>query len=337
MTAHPPAYASPGRTYLKSLAIAPPMIKTPVTLILGAGASKPYGFPTGKELIDDIANLHDKPQTDLPGWIGGKDNTFDLDLNRLWELAKRLKFSDPISIDDFLKHNRHLLDIGKTAIACHIAYSEKPRKLREPNYNSGEHNPDHWYPELWHRLIDGLTEPDQIADNALTIITFNYDRSLEHYLFHNIGNHFHGLKTEDIANLAASIPVYHVHGTIAPHPYYNTEGVSFAKAKAPGVIHKSKQHIHVIHEKKPDTVLQQACNALLHSDNIGCLGFGFHLENTMLLGMDSLPSGIEPINATAYNLTQRECARIKETTGVAINFTESEYRCLDFLRNTSVL
>ena len=33
------------------------MIERPTVLILGAGASKPYGFPTGEKLLRDIVDI----------------------------------------------------------------------------------------------------------------------------------------------------------------------------------------------------------------------------------------------------------------------------------------
>jgi len=40
------------------------MITKPTVLVIGAGASKPYGFPTGQELRDYILELAN-PEADL--------------------------------------------------------------------------------------------------------------------------------------------------------------------------------------------------------------------------------------------------------------------------------
>ena len=38
------------------------MINIPVVLVLGAGASQPYGLPLGEDLVHDILNLPSPPQ-----------------------------------------------------------------------------------------------------------------------------------------------------------------------------------------------------------------------------------------------------------------------------------
>jgi hypothetical protein len=83
----------------------------PDLFIIGAGASVPYGFPTGQELFDDIRNLgYNFRNRNAPG------NFIDGDFDRLYknsginpECTKKamyefscvIKKSTMISIDDF--------------------------------------------------------------------------------------------------------------------------------------------------------------------------------------------------------------------------------------------
>ncbi|MCZ6701457.1 MAG: hypothetical protein O6940_00280, partial [Ignavibacteria bacterium] len=77
------------------------------------------------------------------------------------------------SIDLFLTIQREHSEIGKKAIYLFILDSEVKSKKRGRKKD--------WYTTLFGLMISGITHPDSIEqfnDNNITIITFNYDRSL---------------------------------------------------------------------------------------------------------------------------------------------------------------
>lgn len=99
------------------------MVRKNIVLILGAGASKDYGFPLGIDLLNRIKlntkadlyfsnpNSEDKPND---GFVKLCNSGFDS------ELVKRFhgKLNSPIdSIDLFLELNPKLLELGKCAIS----------------------------------------------------------------------------------------------------------------------------------------------------------------------------------------------------------------------------
>ena len=53
------------------------MIDTPVVLVLGAGASRPYGFPLGTELREDALQ---PPERDLPTALSGIHDALTMQL-----------------------------------------------------------------------------------------------------------------------------------------------------------------------------------------------------------------------------------------------------------------
>ena len=79
-------------------------------LILGAGASAPYGFPTGQALIDWICG-------EFVGVAGG----LGVGEVEVKQFVSRLRRSGANSIDLFLEHNPDLQRTGKIAIAYAIA------------------------------------------------------------------------------------------------------------------------------------------------------------------------------------------------------------------------
>jgi hypothetical protein len=79
-------------------------------IILGAGASKPFGYPVGRELKGDIVKLNDVPLHDH-GFTHDQYQGF----------AQRLKRSNIGSVDAFIEKYPKYQDIGTAAIALALA------------------------------------------------------------------------------------------------------------------------------------------------------------------------------------------------------------------------
>jgi hypothetical protein len=85
----------------------------------------------------------------------------------------RLQTVYPLLIDHFLAWNESLRPIGKLLIAAVILECEAKRSVRDGG----------WYRFLVHKLVYGCSESADILRNNVRFITFNYDASLENYLF----------------------------------------------------------------------------------------------------------------------------------------------------------
>ena len=138
------------------------MIEKETLIILGAGASKPYGFPLGSELRDSVIRKKDNMWAYARALnMGFSDDEYD-------DFTIELSHSGFSSVDAFLENNDKWLSIGKSAIALDLLGSEHSCKknLFPP------HQPlDHWYEALWSRL----RAPSWAAfkKNPVTIVTFN--------------------------------------------------------------------------------------------------------------------------------------------------------------------
>ena len=155
------------------------MITTPIVLILGAGASAPYGFPIGDRLRKLIlANLtHTSRKIIQPivelGFTAQEIDTFRQAFDK----------SQQPSIDAFLEHRSDdYMEIGKLAIAATLIPFEREHLLLDQSSNDANHVflGDPWYQYLIERLT--TKDPDHFRNHKLSIITFNYDRSLEYSL-----------------------------------------------------------------------------------------------------------------------------------------------------------
>lgn len=98
------------------------------------------------------------------------------------------------------------MDIGKTAISIIFYKLEQDNPIKENN----------WYDILWSYMNDKAASVDKFGDNKIAIITYNYERSLEYYLFRSIQS-LYGSESENITNIKtqlSKIKVIHLHGQI---------------------------------------------------------------------------------------------------------------------------
>ncbi|TAG74566.1 MAG: hypothetical protein EAZ24_10975 [Burkholderiales bacterium] len=254
-------------------------------LVLGAGASMPYGYMSGatlrQKLIDEstfrsLLEAKLMSSTDVRGF------------------CETFRYSGMSSIDAFLsRRGRDLVPestntfekIGKLGIALalrqHATFGALFHRWIDASSDRIDKD-DNWYEYLWARLTDGLPKSgiQSFGDNRLTVITFNYDTSLEQYLFTALKNSY-GL-TDDVAlDLLNKIPILHVYGRLAfdqvdriPNPLlYGVGGLGMAT--------KDAEQLRVMDENRlSDDALRERCfRYFLEADRIVFLGFSFDSVN----------------------------------------------------------
>lgn len=258
------------------------MITVPTTLVLGAGASVPYGFPSGYELRKKLCDFGDIRRMSPYGY----------DERDLKIFCDTFLKSGMHSIDAFLARrgnekvgsltNMTFADIGKAAIAYCLINCERPEVL---------HNfiDDHWYSYLWSFMNDSL---ESFGQNKLKIITFNYDRSLEFYLLTALQNSF-GISEEVAAQHLKKIPIIHAYGKLAELTGLaeaSMESRTYrAEAENSAYISAAVRGIRVIDESRDDdAVFEQAYSYLSDAQKICFLGFGFDETNFRRLRVEQL-------------------------------------------------
>jgi len=100
------------------------MIENKTVLVLGAGASVPFGFPTGQGLKDQVCaqTLQYPEKIQLLETLG-------FDKNKIARFRTALENSGRSSVDAFLEYREDFLDIGKTAISATLLPFEKTTGL----------------------------------------------------------------------------------------------------------------------------------------------------------------------------------------------------------------
>lgn len=274
------------------------MITQQTVFVFGAGVSMPYGFPSGKALVSHIYSAATmKPLHGLEGGEGPNLNDIGVMLQEEFGKDEVLKFgeelylSQQISIDAFLEHRPEFMKIGKTAIALCIARKEKLDSLL-----SMEVREKGCYQYLSQKMN---TSWATFVENKVSFITFNYDRSLEQYLFTSL-KHSYGKSDEECAALINQIPIVHVHGSLGPLPWQSSErGIPYDNKYVPYAPHPNQKMVFsgLYRERMRDSIIvisesqdrspefERAIELLAQPAMIFFLGFGYHPTNIRRLRM----------------------------------------------------
>jgi hypothetical protein len=107
--------------------------------------------------------------------------TLARDPGLLEQLAEALEKSLAPSVDRFLEENGQYEEIGKLAIAATLTPYETYDAFKSQRVFTTQEDA-RWYEYLFHLMVEG----GHFQDNKLSILTFNYDRSLEACFFRQL-------------------------------------------------------------------------------------------------------------------------------------------------------
>jgi hypothetical protein len=291
------------------------MFNSKTVIVVGAGASHEAGLPTGHELKKRIAELLDIRFGYNPLRIGAPEPTGDdlikdalreycrqlnptspVDINPYVNAAWRIRDATPlfISIDNFIDQhsgNKEIELCGKLAIARSILeaemnsmmYYNKMKGLEKIDFKSLENT---WYASFMKLLTENCRIGDiQKSLSSLTLIVFNYDRCIEHFLFHSLQNCY-GLSDNDAAEHLNNIRIYHPYGIVGYLPWQKAGNlIDFGGKPHPSGLLTLAEQIKTFSEgtdPKSSELLairQKICEA----DIIIFIGFAFHNTNIDLL------------------------------------------------------
>jgi hypothetical protein len=212
-------------------------------------------------------------------------------------------------VDAFLERRPNFLGVGKLAIAYCLIPFENEAQLYQPNSSRG----GDWYEYLSVKLNASF---DEFGQNKLAIITFNYDRSLEHYLLTSLQN-LHGRTFDECAKTLAEIPIIHVYGQLGKRPYpqpechlYQPDRERFA------YVARAAAGITLLHEEISE--LEEARNLLVAATKVCFLGFSFHPLNVSRLAIDTRNAGSKGVFGTAHGLIGSELTDVERKVQLAL-------------------
>lgn len=311
------------------------MISIPTVLVLGAGASFPYGYPSGSQLIDNIIQRLGGRGTYTPNYFA---ELLELKFpeEHIHDFITHLRRSKVRSIDDFLDHRKEFREIGKIAIAQAIIGCEQGNPEIDPLFNVSTGAPnsllERWYP----LLLDAMScSADTLCDNRLSIVTFNYDRSLEHFLHLSWISKYGPAASPKIIAAIKHLNIVHVHGKLGDLPWEGGKNPrDYGTRKNLEELKNSGELISILYEgDRQSAEFERARERLEQAERVLFLGFGYHKSNLKRLGVRNLDPNRKYILGTRYQVENLEANnKAKEWDALRHLPKVPNVRIHDFLR-----
>jgi len=250
------------------------------------------------------------------------------------EFREHLKYSGAGSVDRFLESRPEFLEVGKAAIACAMIPLENPIRI------FGEHSdarPQPWMEYLWRHLY---ARWEAFPENRLSVVTFNYDRSLEFYLSTCI-QHTHKLSPEEAVKAVRDLGVVHVYGDLGSLERGDPGFRAYDTGLIAATLDKARKRLKVIPEERAadDLEFSRAKAMLKQAQRIYFLGFGFDRENLLRIKPSERVSA--ELAGSAFGLSEKERIAAEELLGDWEGTHQKrrlvEADCLGFLREKALL
>jgi hypothetical protein len=314
------------------------MIDRRTVFVLGAGASVPYGFPVGSELVDRVCEHLGEFGPDAE-WrtrlretaiLAGTDvnrDSHDIDFD---SFGRRLRDSRLNSIDLFVERNPQYATLGKRAIAQELILCEDDLKLTAAP-------PAH----DWHRYLFNQLFPAKLADYRchLRVITFNFDRSFERALFLAARAIYPDASSDELRSL---VPVLHMHGQLGEPAWWEakpsaTTRTYTSKLTAERVFESAKQLLMVHDELTDGGVIETSRQWLEWAQCVCFLGLAFHDLNLDRL---DVPSSLKTktVHCTRYMMGDGPVGRARGRFRMPMaRWCERSWDIVRFLDETDVV
>lgn len=212
------------------------MLPSKTVFIVGAGASFEVGMPVGIKLRETISAKLDIRFDDFGSKLVGTGDPV---------IFESLRKRHGQEINSYLQICWQIRDVtiaecGKIAIARSILEAERQSKLFYERRNvrdtiNFKSIADSWYGGFYQLLSQGVTKDNfgAIFENV-TIISFNYDRCIEHYLVHAIAAHYQ-IPIEAASKLVESLTIFHPYGSVGRYFGGQQERVEFGFRGIPNI------------------------------------------------------------------------------------------------------
>lgn len=318
------------------------MITKPTVLVLGAGASMPYGMPSGADLKNEIWRLllsdSERQYSDGERFhLCGVMQNAGFNPQEMKLFAKKLRDSPRATIDAFLACQPQFAKIGKASIALGLLLFYNRNKPKSANSKLERA----WYHLLYEKLGHSLS---QWHANKLSIVTFNYDCLLERYLREWMTNDFDATK-EQCDSALTHLGMLHIYGKISTD--IDTLNIS------PEDLVEITSGLRVINESENEHnhEIGVAYDRIMDAERICFLGFGYDPINVKLLrisnkwhpntyaaelGHPDPPKKI--VGGTTYDMNPKDISRVIELFDTEVSFPQSlqEMPIDEYLRHSDL-
>jgi hypothetical protein len=311
------------------------MLEAPTVFVIGAGAGFDIGMPLGGTLSSEIAGKLDIWYADGFSRTSGNAEIDDA-LKRFAKLhhdqpnaaneyraaGRTIKAGVQFSrsIDSYVNshsHDQKIAVCAKLGILHTIIHYERGSALKRGTRESGfgdDRVQKSWLADFFHLLLDGIIVSKNLDRffNNLTIINFNYDRCIEHFLFHALQDWSHCQEWEIVQLMEKQLKIFHPYGVVGLLPWQQTN--SRAKVPFGGSEHGDRletlvEGIKTFHEQiEEGAELYSMREALWKASNVIFLGFHFH--KLLRITDEPQPKGLR-VYATVMERSDADIQKIR--------------------------
>lgn len=287
------------------------ILKEKTVFFLGAGSSNPYGLPLGTSLQKEMAANSNSPILVKSGFSNEERDDFN----------EALRYNKYNTIDEFLEKKTRFRKIGSYTIALTILSRENNDKLFLQR---------DWYGGLFDSL-DFEREIPNIKN--LSIVTLNYDRSLEHFLSSSIEHNCYDGTIDLSRTMLSFIKIFHPHGNIG-----NLTEVEYgAKNLDLKLLKVASNNIRITSDDLSKTTdFKNSIIALRKAKNIIFLGFGYD-KNVLIKYFNDTIEPDKKYFGTAMNIQPKRAEEIKSFFENAISLDNKNNTCDLYLKRIGVI
>ncbi len=293
------------------------MFHSKTLFIVGAGASREAGLPTGAELKEKIASAIDIRFEDgfrqshgdavvaqaLNVHVTRERSKYHGNINPFLAAAWKVRDAMPqaLSIDNFIDAHRHdetVEIVGKLGIARCILEAERNSSIyidpREGGNIKFKSISSTWYSMFFQLVTESvsLDALEGLFDN-ISFLTFNYDRCIEHFLVQAIKNYY-GVDDNTAQAVVAKLPIIHPYGQVGFLPW-QAASPGINRVEFGGPVHENGQKLlglssllRTFTERIEDQdALQNMRKCVQEAETIVFLGFAFHPTNLDLISPET--------------------------------------------------
>lgn len=298
------------------------MFEPETVFVIGAGASAEFGLPVGWKLLETIRDnsvfRFDHGQVPSHGNRKIARTVTEKYENDRETLEKAfMAFTDihrgvetAGSIDEYI--NRYsddslIAELGKIQIAYAILEAEGKSKMvpgrgNESDFINWVSVQNTWISTFTRVLFEGVraNEVESIGSN-ITIICFNYDRCIEHYLEFAIQRAYRDVDRKTARKIVKNINIIHPYGSLGTLDRF-AFGTPVEQAD---LYHIANNLITWSETVADDSAVSRIATAIAKAKNIVFLGFAFANQNMDLLnaGLADNKAYYTNVYATGYSLT----------------------------------
>lgn len=318
------------------------MFRDYTVFVVGAGASAEFSMPVGSQLSDTIRD-NCKFNIDygrIAGGVGPIMHHLQKGVNmqdhaQVDALNARLQVMRNISqgiemaesIDEFIyrySDNALVAEIGKLQIAWAIANAEassilSPQRKFDAKDGFQIANTT-WLSTFAKALLNGVKAADieKIGEN-ITIVCFNYDRCIEHYLEHAIVRAYPGTTDDKAREIVGNINIIHPYGSLGLLRTFPFGTTNLFANMANNLITWSETIKDAQITEGIKTAMQQA-------ERVVFLGFAFARQNMELLEGDTTEARSEIVAySTGFGLPKEAEKSYKASISLLYNSSVDQY------------